>query len=140
MSLSSRFFLLCLLISLSACEANPVIDSAHVSAGAPHAQVDIGFTNHDREFIHAYYAKAMGNSRLAPGLAKKKQLPPGLQRQLQRNAQLPPGLQREPLPPRLERKLSSLPASYVRVRVGWDIVLMNIETNVVVDIIYNFGF
>ena len=131
---------ICLLLCpLSACEINPAVQSAHVSVGGQHARVDIGFNRTDRELIHAYYAKAMGKQHLPPGLAKKKRLPPGLQKQLQRNGRLPPGLERDPLPYRLESKLSRLPENYLRVRIGNDIVLMNGRTNVIVDIIYNFG-
>jgi hypothetical protein len=68
-------------------------------------------------------AKRGGN--LPPGLAKRDRLPPGLQG--------------DALPYELERKLSRLPSSYVRVRIGQDIVLMDRNTRVVFDVVYGVG-
>jgi len=48
-------------------------------------------------------------------------------------------LQYEPLPYDLDRRLSRLPSSYVRVRIGQDIVLMDGRTRVVLDVIYGVG-
>ena len=42
---------------------------------------------------------------LPPGLAKRDTLPPGLERQLQRNGKLPPGLEKRALPDELKRAL-----------------------------------
>jgi len=72
-----------------------------------------------------------------PGLAKKGQFPPGLQKQLERNQKLPPGLEKRYLPPDLEKGLTTLPNGYIRLKVGTDIVLMNQNTNIIVDIIYS---
>jgi hypothetical protein len=69
------------------------------------------FGDHDRGVIHHYY------SGLPPGLAKRQgDLPPGLQRQLQRNGVLPPGLRARirPFPSALERQLNPLPRGYRR--------------------------
>ncbi len=41
----------------------------------------------------------------------------------------------ERLPAPLERKLARLPETYIRVRIGGDIVLLNQKTHVVVDIL-----
>lgn len=96
--------------------------------------VDVRFNDHDRSLIHDYYEEARKHGRgLPPGLAKRHgELPPGLaERQ-----KLPPGLQGEPLPYDLDRRLSRLPSSYVRVIIGQDIVLMDRKTRVVLDVIY----
>ncbi len=72
------------------------------------------FGSHDREIITNYYAKHSG---LPPGLAKRGgDLPPGLEKQLQRNGTLPPGLQKRlrPFPAALERQLGPLPSGYRR--------------------------
>jgi hypothetical protein len=39
------------------------------------------------------------------------------------------------LPYELEQRLTRLPAEYVRVVVGTDVVIMNVRTRVVVDIL-----
>lgn len=98
-------------------------------------RVEVVFSDRDRTLIHDYYRRR----GLPPGLAKRSSLPPGLQKQVQRRGQLPPGLQRERLPNDLEIRLSPLPEGYVRVRVGADVVLMNMRTRVIVDVIKDIG-
>jgi hypothetical protein len=69
------------------------------------------FDSRDRDTINNYYAG------LPPGLAKRGgDLPPGLERQLQRNGTLPPGLRKrlQPFPAALERQLAPLPRGYRR--------------------------
>ena len=73
--------------------------------GGAEATVAVIFSTGDREIIIEF---ARGKrSGLPPGLAKKDRLPPGLERQLRRNAQLPPGLQKRltPFPSALEAEL-----------------------------------
>jgi hypothetical protein len=95
--------------------------------------VDIRFDDRDRAHIHDYYR---GGKGLPPGLAKRGgNLPPGLAKR----DRLPPGLQGDALPYELERKLSRLPSSYVRVRIGQNIVLMDRDTRVVFDVVYGIG-
>jgi hypothetical protein len=95
--------------------------------------VDIRVDDRDRAHIHDYYRS---NKGLPPGLAKRGgNLPPGLAKR----DRLPPGLQGDALPYELERKLSRLPSSSVRVRIGQDIVLMDRNTRVVFDVVYGIG-
>jgi hypothetical protein len=94
-------------------------------------RVALSFSSRDRALIEEYYD---GRERhLPPGLAKRRGgLPPGLAKR----GRLPPGLQREPLPYELEARLTALPAGYVRMRVGPDIVLLDGRTQVIVDVVY----
>lgn len=95
--------------------------------------VDIRIDDRDRAHIRDYYR---GRKGLPPGLAKRGgHLPPGLAKR----DRLPPGLKGEALPHELERKLSRLPSSYIRVRIGQDIVLMDGRTRVVFDVVYGVG-
>ena len=93
------------------------------------------YYGHDKE-IHIWYSGHAGN--LPPGLAKKDQLPPGLEKQLVRNGTLPPGLQRriEPCPRDLERYLPPPPPDCSHILIGGHIVLLNRKTNVVVDFVH----
>jgi hypothetical protein len=96
------------------------------------------FGERDREVITRYYSNR--GSNLPPGLAKRGgDLPPGLQKHLERNGTLPPGLQKrlEPCPVELERQLPPLPADYQRAVIGAHIVVLNRNTNVIVDIMKN---
>jgi hypothetical protein len=98
------------------------------------------FLPEERRLIEQYYRrgkkpKAKG---LPPGLAKRGgNLPPGLQRKLEKNGELPPGLQKrpEPLPADLDRQLPSLPEYWERVIVERDVILIDRRTNRILDII-----
>ena len=97
--------------------------------------VQYGFGPHDREVISSYYSNH--TQGLPPGLAKRGgNLPPGLEKHLERNGTLPPGLQKklEPCPAELERRLPPLPADYRRAVIGAHIVVVNRNTNVIVDV------
>jgi hypothetical protein len=122
--------------------------SGRVVVGDEHAQMVIVFSEDDRRHIHDYYYREQERYRdkrekhekrkaRPPGLAKRDALPPGLQKQIRRNGQLPPGIEGRRLPDELERHLSPLPANYIRLQVGRDIVLLNQRTRVTVDVIKN---
>lgn len=70
-----------------------------------------------------------------PGLAKRDALPPGLEKQVQRNGALPPGLQKRGLPEDLAGRLPRRGDAYERVIVGDDVVLILIATGIVLDIL-----
>ena len=94
------------------------------------------FGLHDRDIISAYYR----SSTLPPGLAKRGgELPPGLERQLERNGTLPPGLQKriDPFPRKLARQLPPLPYGYTRGWIGGSAVIIDRRTQAIVDVIYN---
>lgn len=76
-----------------------------------------------------------GREGLPPGLAKKDRLPPGLQKQLEKNGTLPPGLARNELPLALQNKLYPPKPGTKRFLVGRDIVLIDTKTDVILDII-----
>ena len=91
--------------------------------------------DHDRQAARGWYDEHQGH--LPPGLAKKNQLPPGLQRQLIVRGTLPPGLQKrlQPVPQDLEVRLAPPPPECAHVLIGGNIVLLNRRTNLVVDIV-----
>lgn len=108
-------------------------------------RAEVRFGDEERETIADYYEgrnqeryrdKGRGKGRgkdkgLPPGLAKREQLPPGLAKR----ETLPPGLDGDPLPQDLEEQLEPLPEGYARVRVGFDIAIINENTRLVVDVV-----
>lgn len=117
-------------VAAGACAAHAVT-SGRVVVRDDRAAVELRFTDRDRAAVKDHY-RARKPKKAPPGLAKREQLPPGLAKR----DTLPPGLQGR-LPPReLEARLSVLPAPYVRLIVGRDLVLMHRDTRVVVDILY----
>ena len=100
------------------------------------------FLPEDRRLIEDYYRSDKKGKKkgLPPGLAKRGgNLPPGLQKKLERDGQLPPGLQKrlEPLPVDLNRRLTRLPEYYERVIVERDVILLDRRSNRILDIIEN---
>lgn len=83
------------------------------------------FSDRSRRVIGDYLRNNRGN--LPPGLAKRDRLPPGLERQLQRNGTLPPGLQKRvaPFPQELDRQLPVLPSGMSRVFLGNRAILLD---------------
>ena len=100
------------------------------------------FSLEEHRIIEDYYHKGKPSKKkgLPPGLAKRGgNLPPGLQKKLDRDGKLPPGLQKrlEPLPTDLDRRLPRLPEQWERVILDRDIILVDRRTNRILDIIEN---
>lgn len=93
--------------------------------------VDVRFSERDRAIIEQYYA-GQRSKKSPPGLARRESLPPGVGRR----DRLPPGLQARGLPGELTARLSPVPAGYVRLLVGADVILMNRSTRVLVDVMH----
>jgi hypothetical protein len=86
----------------------------------------------DRNTIVTYYRAQPGG--LPPGLAKKD-LPPGLQKQLRRNGRLPPGLEKKlvAFPPEIETRLPPCPPDVQRGLIGGVAVMWNSRTGLIID-------
>ena len=95
------------------------------------------FTESDRGIITTW-ARRQSTANLPPGLAKRGgALPPGLEKQLQRNGRLPPGLDRgtwTPFPRELIVTLPPVPPEYDRGFIGGQAVIVFKNTQIVVDI------
>lgn len=93
------------------------------------------FSNRDRNVISDCLSS--GRSGLPPGLAKRDRLPPGLERQVQRNGTLPPGLQKKVtgLPGECSVGLPRLPARWERVILGSRVLLLD-PARRIVDLFY----
>lgn len=91
---------------------------------------DYTFGAHDREILRGCLGDNYSN--LPPGLAKRGSLPPGLEKQLQRNGTLPPGLQKrvQPLPEECEVQLPRLPREWERVILGGQIIVLDAKQTI----------
>lgn len=121
-----------LVLMLAGCQTVPRATSGSVEVASDDVRLKLYFTDREKELIYRHYKKK--HKSMPPGLAKKKHLPPGLQKQLVKRGTLPPGLQGRSLPLGLERQMHDLPHDYIRVIVGSDIVLMNKKTRVIFDV------
>lgn len=106
--------------------------------------VDRLFTEAERAIIEEYLGVKVSDKDhdhhdgdkkgLPPGLAKKDKLPPGLQKQIERNGQLPPGLAKRDLPDDLTAKLPSCKKGKCYI-VDDTVVLVDAATEIVTDLI-----
>jgi hypothetical protein len=87
------------------------------------------FTSDDRREIRSCFTYS---SNLPPGLAKRDSLPPGLEKQIERNGTLPPGLQEraQPLPDVCSARLPRLPADWSRVVLSGRVLLLGPDSRI----------
>ncbi len=100
------------------------------------------FGKHQEETIRDWFSNKKNLRNLPPGLAKRDHLPRGLERQLGKNGTLPQGLQKrlQPLPRSLVRLLPRVPYDVARGVIGSHVVLFELESNQVLDILWNVLF
>lgn len=95
------------------------------------------FGKEHEKTIREWFADEQNLQGLPPGLAKREELPPGLQKHLERNGTLPPGLQKkiQPLPDDLESRLPKNPDGVKRVVVAGNVILLEERTSKILDIV-----
>lgn len=91
--------------------------------------LSVRFNTHDLNVIVDWFDREPTSVRDTRGL------PPGLAKQLRERGHLPPGLEAKGLPPGLASRLGPAPRGYDRVVIGRDIVLVQIATGLIADII-----
>lgn len=84
----------------------------------------IRFSAEDRKLIENYF-------RNSPAKSASNSLP------LIRGGWLPTNTRTESLPSVLERKLTTIPATHSRQKVGRDVVIMEMKTRTILDVIFD---
>jgi Ni/Co efflux regulator RcnB len=92
--------------------------------------------NDHRDALHNWYVSHRSN--LPRGLAKRDELPPGLENQLVANGTLPPGLRKKMrrCPADLVRLLPPPPPDCRHVLIGGSIVLLNRRSFLILDVFH----
>ena len=103
------------------------------SAVADEIRIQVVFTDGEIAVIQGYYQRQGALSKHKP--KKNKGLPPGIAKNLQRGKSLPPGIAKQYLPGDLQRTLPPVPAGYERIVVDGKILLIEIATQVVRDVL-----
>lgn len=104
-------------------------------ANAGEFGVGIAFSDEDIRIISAWY-QDHGTARPDKRHGKKDGgLPPGIARNLQRGKPLPPGIAKQHLPGSLLQELAPPPRGFERVIAGGRILLVEIATQVIHDIL-----
>jgi Ni/Co efflux regulator RcnB len=108
-----------------------VLSAPQASAGE--LGISIVFTDKEISVIRAYYRDHSGtNSKHGKG---KNSLPPGIAKNLQRGKPLPPGIGKQVLPTSLIDLLPSPPHGYERVAIDGKVLLIEIATQVIHDVL-----
>ena len=85
------------------------------------------FTPSEHAIITSYFARG--------GVPAGKPLPPGIAKKVARGGTLPPGIAKRYFPRDLDERLPSPPIGMERVIVGSDVLLVQISTGAIFDII-----
>ena len=139
-----RTLLLALVVGLCACTSMGSISTdSHPSATPPSAAPQVGatvvFSADDIQIIRTYY-QTSAYADNGKGKGKSKRLPPGIVKKLQRGRPLPPGIAKRALPYDLRSRLSRLPVGYDRYVVAGKILLVELGTQIVRDILTDIAF
>jgi len=95
--------------------------------------VEVTFSVGEAATIRAYYEDGHSQSR-NKGKGQKS-LPPGIAKNLARGKALPPGIAKQVLPVDLVRMLPAVPKGYERVYVSGKVLLVEIATQVIHDVL-----
>ena len=107
------------------------------SAEAADAGVSVTFSDAEVRIITAWYDDHGSQKR---GKAKRGGLPPGIAKNLARGKSLPPGIAKQYLPQELQRALPAVPAGYDRIIVDGKILLVEVATQVIHDVLMDVVF
>jgi hypothetical protein len=97
--------------------------------------VGVVFSKDDIAIIAEWYQNHDSGQAQGDGKKKPKGLPPGIAKNLERGKPLPPGIAKQVLPQGLIAKLPPSPHGYERIIVDGKILLVEVATNVIHDIL-----
>ena len=118
-----RYFLITLLCALLSVQLSQ----------AAEVGISVVFSDDEITVIRAYYHEhVVSNDHKGK---KQKGLPPGIAKNLQRGKPLPPGIAKQHLPQGLHDVLPAPPSGYERIIVDGRILLVEIATRVIHDIL-----
>ncbi len=97
---------------------------------------EVVFTRHEIKVIRAYYRTHAEDAEPDERYESRSgQLPPGIAKKLRRGGKMPPGIARRALPEDLEYRLPPVEEGYERVIVDGRILLIEIATQIVRDVL-----
>ncbi len=107
------------------------------AAGAGELGIEVTFDDAEIETIRAYSRDHGSNDGHGNkhGKAKDKGMPPGIAKNMQRGKPLPPGIAKRYLPNDLILELPPLPSGYERIIVVGKILIVEISTQIIHDVL-----
>mgnify|MGYP001824580967 CR=1 FL=1 len=105
-------------------------------ASAGEVGVEVVFSEREAKIIQAWYQSHDGYHGGAKVKGKgRKSLPPGIAKNLARGKSLPPGIAKQTLPGSLIEILPPAPRGYERIEVAGKILLVEVATQVIHDVL-----
>ncbi len=95
--------------------------------------ISVEFSKDEIATIRAYYRDHQSHGRNKG--KSRKSLPPGIAKNLQRGKPLPPGIAKQVLPSGLLSLLPPAPRGYERIEVAGKVLLVEIATQVIHDVL-----
>jgi hypothetical protein len=112
-----------------------LLSLSHISL-ADEIGVQVVFTDGEIAIINGYYQRQDALSKHGnKGSKGNKGLPPGIAKNLQRGKSLPPGIAKQHLPQDLQGSLPAPPKGYERIIVDGKVLLIEIATQVIRDVL-----
>jgi hypothetical protein len=109
--------------------------------GTAIAGTTVVFSKDEIAIIQDYYAKHPGTATQPNGKkSKAKPLPPGIAKNLARGKPLPPGIAKQQLPSDLVRLLPPVYPGYERIVVDGRVLLVDIATQMIHDVLMEAVF
>jgi hypothetical protein len=143
--------ILFVLTGLCLLSTGPVVSAEEITTAVVRAGVQGAFNELERQMIRKYFKEneyvhyvddmddhkggSYKNKGKSKNKGKNKGLPPGIAKNLQRGKPLPPGIAKRDLPQGLESSLPGKHDGYESLIVGNDVVLVEIDTGKIADII-----
>jgi len=112
-----------------------IVSLSGVQARAADFGVNVRFSNDEIRIIEAWYAEHDSGARQGNGNRHGKGMPPGIAKNLARGKALPPGIAKQYLPEGLVHALPAPPRGYERIVVDGKVLLVEIATQVIHDIL-----
>ena len=109
-----------------------------MQADAATLGVSVVFSSNEATTIRAYYSAQ--NTRSTKHGKGRKSLPPGIEKNLARGKALPPGIAKQVLPQGLLTLLPAAPKGYERILVFGKVLLVEIATQVIHDVLEDVVF
>ena len=99
------------------------------------ARIKVVFSGDEIRIIGAWYRHHGSASIRGGGKGKSKGMPPGIAKNLERGKPLPPGIAKQNLPDGLQKTLPAPPAGYERIIVEGKVLLIEIATRIIHDVL-----
>lgn len=121
------------------CAVTALVLTISTPAEAADAGVAAKFSDLEITAIRAYYRDHSDRDHIGKGKGKgnkgAQSLPPGIAKNLRRGKPLPPGIAKQALPDGLIRLLPPAPRGYERIVLGGKILLVEVATQVIHDVL-----